>query len=125
MNLVNDPNSRWAKIDLTLINFGQMDSNNVACYVVSPNKSIAAYITPDDNYLNIDAGSSNRSVLHLKYSECYEHHETMCDRPDLVPKGDIIFTFKCECYGCKSQRTFTQNISVFIYNESHNECPNI
>jgi len=119
---INSPDTGWAKIDLTILNFGRMDSNHVYCFQKQQGNKLFGYLKPTDNFQNIPAGSSNRSVLHVKYDECYNTNENFCDKPDLVPKGNQNITLECECYGCKDQRKFEIVIPLCIYNQNESTC---
>jgi len=114
--------SGWATIELTILNFGKMDSNHVNCYQTDYNNEFFGFLTPNPNFQNILAGSSNLSVLHIRYDECYNGHEEYCDKPELVPIGVQNITLNCECYGCKDQRRFEEKIEFCVYNKDKSIC---
>ncbi len=119
-----EADKRWARIDLTILNFGQMDSNHLNCFQKNYSDPIFTYITPNSNFQNIPAGSSERATLHVLYRACYNTNEQMCDKPELVPLGNHTIELECECNGCKEQRRFKTPISFCIYyTNMTSECP--
>ena len=105
-NDLNCSNARhcWAEIDMTVYNFGMMDSGHMYCYFHTPNSLFGGYITPNANIRNLEGGNMTRIRLHLYAKECVANNN--CDNNSLVPKGPQNVTLECECDGCKSQREF-------------------
>lgn len=118
------PEETWARIRLTILNFGKMDSNRLFCKYNYGNKDLHAYLTPNNSFNNIPASSSNNLELHIKYNQCYNTNEEFCDKPELVPTGILNVTLNCECYGCKDQRKFEVAIPICIYQNEESECEN-
>lgn len=123
-----NPKRRWARIGLTIYNFGKMDSQNIYCDGKSGNKHLYGYITTDisnstDNIKNLPAGTSTRGNLHIKYWYCQPDNTEDC-RSELVPKGLQNITFECSCRGCKTQHKFEVPIQYCIYYKNKIlECP--
>lgn len=118
-----DVERRWAIVSLTIYNFGKMDSQHFYCYHDNLYSDFIAYLTPNDNFGNIAAGTSNRTRLHIAYKDCIHNNEG-CGRPELVPVGNHNITLKCECYGCKTQREFTSLIDFCVYHTNKSkDCP--
>ncbi|MEK6915144.1 MAG: hypothetical protein AABW89_01225 [Nanoarchaeota archaeon] len=115
---------RWARIKLTFLNFGQMETSELYCFEKHKSDSISVYINPPESgdFSNIAPLSHIGAELHVKYSECYEGNEKMCDKPELVPTGNYTVSLECECYGCKDQRIFEKNISICIWQNNEREC---
>lgn len=113
---------RWARIDLTMLNFGKMDSNHIHCFQKDYLSELFGYLRPDSNFQNIPSGSSNRSTLHIRYSNCQKEKIQFCDKPELVPLGAQNITLECECYGCKDQRKFEVPIIFCVYNQNKSIC---
>ena len=114
-------NKRWAQISFTIYNFGKTDSQHIHCFEQFSNDSLGGYITPNNNFQNIPSGTSNRSILHIRYSDCYAENIKDC-RPELVPTGKQKVTLICECYGCKTQRYFNSTIDFCIYYQNSTIC---
>lgn len=120
-NLKRDSSDAWGEIDITVLNFGQMDSNHVDCHNINYDK-LFGYLKPS-NFINIPAGSSNMTTLHIRYTECQLDSKEKCDKM-LILLGVQNLTFKCECYGCKDQRNFKFSVPFCVYLNSIEECSN-
>ncbi|MFH2033060.1 MAG: hypothetical protein ABIJ40_20905 [Bacteroidota bacterium] len=113
---------RWGNVDLTIYNFGKMDSQYIYCYPYTTKGEFFAYLD-EDNFRNIPSGTSNRTRLHIAYQDCV-HDNNECENEDLVPTGNHNLTLQCECRGCKTQREFYPVINFCVYNRNKtNECP--
>jgi hypothetical protein len=125
-NWEND--KRWARIDMTIYNFGKMDSQHIYCDPEEKNESIFSYITYNsttNNIQNIPSGTSKRIKLHIRDKLCQLDEIDLCDQPELIPTGQQEIILNCNCIGCEKQRYFTHTINFCIYHEDReNDCPN-
>ena len=125
-NLKRYPEDSWAKVDLTIYNFGKMDSQHISCKPIEDDESYFAYVTfnkSTNNFQNVPAGTSIRPKLHIRENgKCQLQSPEGCDHPEEINLGYHKVKLDCRCKGCLTQQNFTETIEFCIYNKSEKEC---
>lgn len=133
-DLNQEPEYAWARIGMTIYNFGKMDSQHIYCDLKIISNPLEGYLKYYDketkkfstnNIENIPASNSIEVSLHIRSKDCQKDAIEKCDEK-LIPTGEQEIILNCECDGCKKQKYFNETIKFCIWNENKEiECPEI